>query len=1014
MFVSHCLEVYYKKNLKEVLNNKELIKELISEEIKKDTNERDIEKLYILISNIKGFNKFFKSAGVGRFMIKKMCQYINLEVFYKGDIIFKQGDSPNYFYGILNGNINIVKTNKHENKNNSLNLDYIDLSEYYKNNSTNNNNNYVDNSNNNNINAIRKSNKRNTINSNFNYKYNIKKTNEMNKHKNSNISINPNVCVENILNTKNFMGKIINNICEEDCFGERELINLRQRSYTAIASEDTFLFSLQKKYFKQTLLKQMLKLEENKVDFIGKILNLKKDKKIINIINTIFKQSNKVNNLRNINNINYSLFNVTNQYIDNYLNDLTNKIVFKSYKKDEYIYKENDISDSIYILYKGECTLTKEIKFNYQNKKKINMLNLNPGAIFGGEFLLSDDVKKNTKSAVSCNEFTIVAIINKNEIQYNKNYLTMLIDTHNTNNINNNNNNNNLVNKCISLIKNYNYTHLINAFIENFFLNYFIKVETNILIDKQEKCINAFEHVKPTYIKDKTHKHLLSEKDSESSLFKDKLVKYLVDKQIKLNKNIILDKKKLIKKTIYNSICKINTFNNNDICNKPQEDKLIKKSRYNKLIKNFSKVFKSNKIKGIKINSKSSVEDNKKQFFNNYDKLINLFPRYIKPLYNNQFISINNTNNDNNTNKFKINKNIDALNYSNNEENQNYYNNNNNLISNSPNIKTTYEYNSKYLKKNTNESAFSDKSEILFTTNISNYKNYESNLCLKNNILLNKNNFTSYNSKNFNLESNTKVNNQCNINNNKSNSIFITSRINKFNNKKIKFKNTSIPPNVIKSCIVDNLESSNNNSFDSTNKTEILNKTNNNTIKDIKNNCIKENNKKDIFSKFNKSDFMIKGRNMQHMLTEFTKGSNLLKKLKNSVISKSINTLIDNNIIKTNNNNNNNISYSNKNNDNEFRKYKLNNNKSYNKYKGYSKYNLINLGNNNICNNKVYNISKSDVSNYCNKDNKKSLHVDNSYNINNNDIKNIKFFTRYNTGKLKMPLITSINNTFKI
>ena len=153
------------------------------------------------------------------------------------------------------------------------------------------------------------------------------------------------------------------------CFGEWALIYNQPRSASVIALEDSVFFILDEKIFAKTFLKCLTSTEHKKKKFI---------------LETLFP---------------------FNLYSDRG-NSLYKDIVPKSCVRNQIIYNEGDLADTVYLLYLGTFFLEKNVK-----NKTMRLKSLERGSILGLESLFEgeENTYKCTLKLSSLNEFGMVA-----------------------------------------------------------------------------------------------------------------------------------------------------------------------------------------------------------------------------------------------------------------------------------------------------------------------------------------------------------------------------------------------------------------------------------------------------------------------------------------------------------------------------------------------------------------------------------------------------------------------------
>ena len=152
------------------------------------------------------------------------------------------------------------------------------------------------------------------------------------------------------------------------CFGEWALIYNQPRSASVIALEDSVFFILEEKIFSKTFLKCLISSEHKKKKFI---------------LENLFP---------------FSSYNERR-------NNLYNDIVPKNCVRNQIIFNEGDIADTIYLIYSGTFFLEK-----YYKNKLYRFKSVEKGSILGLESLFEENGKYQcTLKLSSLNEFGIVA-----------------------------------------------------------------------------------------------------------------------------------------------------------------------------------------------------------------------------------------------------------------------------------------------------------------------------------------------------------------------------------------------------------------------------------------------------------------------------------------------------------------------------------------------------------------------------------------------------------------------------
>lgn len=105
-FVSYFIEIYYKKCLDDSsIQGVDVFIRLFIEEIK--NLERNIEKMYYYVSNVSHL-KHMLIENFNKKTIKLLLEVINYKFISSGNLIYKKGENPSYFYGIIKGEVGIM------------------------------------------------------------------------------------------------------------------------------------------------------------------------------------------------------------------------------------------------------------------------------------------------------------------------------------------------------------------------------------------------------------------------------------------------------------------------------------------------------------------------------------------------------------------------------------------------------------------------------------------------------------------------------------------------------------------------------------------------------------------------------------------------------------------------------------------------------------------------------------------------------------------------------------------
>ena len=136
---------------------------------------------------------------------------------------------------------------------------------------------------------------------------------------------------------------IINIINEKENFGQWDVIYHRKRKSTFYSYDESHIIVIEKGIIRKFLQDKMIKVEEEKKSFVSKFL-----KKYG--ISAFFRIERVIHNIKLLH-----------------------------FRQDEIIYKEGEINDKIYLIYKGEGKLVKKIKegeFSYVENLKENILKI--------------------------------------------------------------------------------------------------------------------------------------------------------------------------------------------------------------------------------------------------------------------------------------------------------------------------------------------------------------------------------------------------------------------------------------------------------------------------------------------------------------------------------------------------------------------------------------------------------------------------------------------------------------
>lgn len=110
--MNYCLNKYFQmqiENSNYSENTAKLILELKKKDGKKVNRDKSaINVIYLLLMNIEGVNKYFNKNKITKDYIKEGIKYMYHKQYKKGEIIFKQGDKPDSFFGLIDGEIHLI------------------------------------------------------------------------------------------------------------------------------------------------------------------------------------------------------------------------------------------------------------------------------------------------------------------------------------------------------------------------------------------------------------------------------------------------------------------------------------------------------------------------------------------------------------------------------------------------------------------------------------------------------------------------------------------------------------------------------------------------------------------------------------------------------------------------------------------------------------------------------------------------------------------------------------------
>ena len=176
------------------------------------------------------------------------------------------------------------------------------------------------------------------------------------------------------------------------CFGEWAIIFQKPRTTDALCLTDVEVFYLTENIFSQYLAKEIYRSDTEKKNFITK----------------------KLPGIQ-INGIRY----------------LLSGIVPCFYKKNEFVYKDGEPADSLFVVYQGECACEKYLgnnkKFCYDITKMDNLFKVDQGCMMGLEIISNEKIYKT--NLIVKKDFTIIYKIPENmlrKFRYNKENLIPL------------------------------------------------------------------------------------------------------------------------------------------------------------------------------------------------------------------------------------------------------------------------------------------------------------------------------------------------------------------------------------------------------------------------------------------------------------------------------------------------------------------------------------------------------------------------------------------------------------
>ena len=245
------------------------IKEIIIEEIssskqieKMDLQKRNNETILRCLKQYHNFIKYMKFNNVSIDLLEKICPLLQHKHIPKDSYLFKENQKPNFFFGIIKGQIglrtndpDIILENKRKYENEEINMEQIYL--------------------------FGKSKKKIMVNAELNNDEN----NELQNNEKNEISIN-NIIEEKRkklnfeINYNNIPG--IEKLIKEgydlkilktgDCYGIYNLLYYQSYEVNGLALEDTDIFYLEKDHFDKYLLNQILRIDLDRKYYINKIM----------------------------------------------------------------------------------------------------------------------------------------------------------------------------------------------------------------------------------------------------------------------------------------------------------------------------------------------------------------------------------------------------------------------------------------------------------------------------------------------------------------------------------------------------------------------------------------------------------------------------------------------------------------------------------------------------------------------------------------------------------------------
>jgi len=250
--------------------------------------KRNNEVIVRCIKHFPTFIEYMKFHNISNDLLEKISPFLKHKQIMKGDYLFKEDKKPNFFFGVINGEISLRTFNKYlilENKrkfdNEELNMQKIYIFKK-KNNALklNEENNEIktlvsskssgkivenNKNNNNNIN-----NNNNDQNKNKEEKEEKSEVNKIDIDENTTIEI----CFENIPGMEKYSkeGYELKLLKRGDCYGIEELLTFHKNPINALAIENTDIFYIEKEFFDKFLLNSVSRIDLERKYIINKLV----------------------------------------------------------------------------------------------------------------------------------------------------------------------------------------------------------------------------------------------------------------------------------------------------------------------------------------------------------------------------------------------------------------------------------------------------------------------------------------------------------------------------------------------------------------------------------------------------------------------------------------------------------------------------------------------------------------------------------------------------------------------